>query len=121
MPDTKCQILVVEDNVFIAMEMEYLVEDCGCVVVGPCSNLAEAMATARDAGLDAAVIDVNLGEDRIWPLADLLEERRVPFILATGYTSNDVPDRFKERPLLSKPLHPHALESALASLGLGPG
>ncbi len=120
MPEEKCQILVVEDNVFIAMEMEYLVEDCGCAVVGPCSNLREAMATARETGLDAAVIDVNLGEELSWPLADLLEERGVPFVLATGYSSTDVPDRFKDRPLLSKPMHRGALEEALASLGLLP-
>jgi CheY-like chemotaxis protein len=111
-------ILVVEDNVLIAMEVEFMAEQCGCAVAGPAGDVAEALALAEGAGLAGAVLDINLGHERVWPVAEYLEARSVPFVLATGYGDDDVPARFKERPILSKPISRGTLSNALRDLGV---
>jgi CheY-like chemotaxis protein len=110
-------VLVVEDNLLIAMETEYLVEQCGCAVVGPAANVGDAVGFAGYAGLDGAVLDINLGPEQVWPVADLLEERGVPFIFATAYGSGGMPERFADRTVLNKPLALHRLRQALTEVG----
>jgi CheY-like chemotaxis protein len=110
--------LVVEDNFLIAMDVADMVGECGCVSLGPASNLESGLADVRQNDLDGAVLDVNLGDERVWPIADLLKERDVPFILATGYSTAEVPDRFSEYPILHKPLNRGDLAAALDKLGL---
>lgn len=118
MPDEQPRILVVEDNVFIAMEVEMIISQSGCRPVGPVSNVEEGLAAARETALDGAVLDINLGDERVWPVADLLHDRGVPFVLATGYSADEVPERFSDRPVLHKPLRDGQLATALAELGL---
>lgn len=114
----KPRILVIEDDLFIAMDLEYMVGECGCVPVGPVSNVEAGLLAVRQNNLDGAVLDVNLGDERVWPVADLLHEHGVPFILATGYSRVEVPERFKECQVLHKPLTEAALFAALDALGL---
>lgn len=118
MNERKPRILVVEDDVFIAMDVEHMVGACGCEPVGPVSNVEAGLAAVRRSALDGAVLDVNLGDERVWPVADLLREHGVPLILATGYSTAEVPDRFKECDILHKPLNEGALFAALDALGL---
>jgi len=112
------RILIVEDDMFIAMDMEHLVADAGYEVVGPCACVADGLHAARETALDGAILDVNLGDERVWPVADLLDQQGVPFLLATGYSLAEVPKRFQTRTILHKPLQTGALGSALATLGL---
>jgi DNA-binding response OmpR family regulator len=72
------KVLVVEDEMMVSMLIEDMLTDLGCKVVGPASRLDEAMELARDAELDCAVLDVNLGGQPIFPLADLLREKGAP-------------------------------------------
>ena len=75
-----------------------------CTVVGPASRLDEAMELAREAELDCAVLDVNLGGQPIFPLADLLREKGAPFAFATGYSPDDIlPPEHANVPVLAKP------------------
>jgi DNA-binding NarL/FixJ family response regulator len=76
--DSQRRVLIVEDNVLIAMEMEYIVGDCGCAVVGPVSNVASGLEAVRQTEIDGAVLDVNLGDERVWPIAEVLDERGIP-------------------------------------------
>ena len=112
------RILVVEDNLIIAMDVEEMVIACGCAPVGPVSNVAAGLAIVRQTELDGAILDINLGEERIWPVAELLDDLDVPFVLASGYTAEEVPHRFRERTVLEKPLSQEALIAALERLGL---
>lgn len=112
------RILVIEDDVLVAMDVEHMVGACGCLAVGPVSNVASGLATVHENELDGAVLDVNLGNERVWPVADLLKERGVPFILATGYSTAEVPERFTECPILHKPFREADLAAALGRLGL---
>lgn len=104
----------------IAMEVEFMAEQCGCAVAGPAGDVAEALEVAEGAALAGAILDINLGRERVWPVAEFLAERSIPFVLATGYGDDDVPARFRERPILSKPISGGALAKALRAAGILP-
>lgn len=112
-------VLIVEDNLLIAMEVEFMAEECGCTVVGPAGSVADALELAEGAELSGAILDINLGgAERAWPVAELLAARGVPFVLATGYGDAEVPAQFKARPVLSKPISQHSLAKVLHDLGV---
>jgi DNA-binding response OmpR family regulator len=94
---------VVEDEAVIAMLVEDMVLDFGSEVVGPAAKMDEALRLASDAPLDAAILDVNVGGAVVFPVADVLEDREIPFVFATGYGSGGLPSRFRSRPALAKP------------------
>jgi CheY-like chemotaxis protein len=83
------RVLVVEDEALLALELETGLRELGCEVVGPARNLAEALRlAASEPRLAAAVLDVNLGGgELVFPVADALAARGVPYLLATGYGS----------------------------------
>jgi DNA-binding response OmpR family regulator len=97
----------------IAMLVEDMVLDFGSEVVGPSFQLNEALRIAHDAELDAAVLDINVGGAVIFPVADVLQRRGIPFIFATGYGSKTLPPRFSDSPTLSKPFSYEALAEVL--------
>ncbi|MPY68643.1 MAG: response regulator [Alphaproteobacteria bacterium] len=111
------RVLVVEDNLLIAMETESLVEECGCAVVGPAASVSEALHVAGYTGLEGAVLDINLDRERVWPVAEVLKERGVPFVFATAYSGAEVPERFMHHTLLTKPLERDSLLEALREIG----
>ena len=79
------RILVAEDNVLAAMELEQVLEECGCETVGPAATVEQALRLAREERLDGAVLDVNLRDQAVFPVADELVRRGVRMIFATGY------------------------------------
>ena len=97
------RIMVVEDEVLIAMVIEAALEDQGCIVVGPFGRLQEAMFAAQTECFDAAIMDVNLAGERIFPLAEILSDRAVPFLLLSGYGERALPDDRQHWKLQSKP------------------
>ena len=109
----RCRVLVVEDEAMIAMLVEDMILDFGSEVVGPASKIEDALALARDVELDAAILDVKVGEAVVFPVADLLRERGIPFIFATGYGSGGLPARFVGSPTLPKPFSYDLLARAL--------
>ena len=111
----RCRVLVVEDEAMIAMLVEDMVLDFGSEVVGPVANMKDAVNLARSAELDAAILDINVGGSVIFPVADILAERGIPLIFATGYGSKGLPPRFENSPTLPKPFSYEALEAALRS------
>jgi CheY-like chemotaxis protein len=110
------RVLVVEDEMMVSMLIEDMLGELGCLVVGPASRLDEAMQLARDADLDCAVLDVNLGGQPIFPLADLLRERGRPFAFATGYGDAGLRDVDKGSPVLQKPFREGDLARVLGEL-----
>lgn len=111
-------MLIVEDNYLIAMELKSMLERLGCSIVGPFSGVEGALAAVDDETPDGAVLDVEIAGESVWPVAERLEERGVPFLFATGRTAVEVPPRFRERLLLLKPVNRAALGQALTGLGL---
>ncbi len=99
----RCRVLVVEDEAMIAMLVEDMVLDFGSEVVGPAARIDEALDLAHRADLDAAILDINVDGTDTFAVADVLRERGVPLIFATGYGASVLPDRFSGCPALAKP------------------
>jgi len=110
------RVLVVEDEMMVSMLIEDMLTDLGCTVVGPASRLDEAIELAKQNGLDCAVLDVNLGGQPIFPLADLLRERGRPFAFATGYGDAGLRDVDRGSPVLQKPFREGDLARVLGEL-----
>lgn len=110
------RILVVEDEFLLAMDIESAIREEGGEIVGPIVNLNEAVATAAQEELGAAVLDLNLRGEMSYPVAEVLDRRRIPFLFATGYSQNRLPREFQSRPCLRKPFTWLALTTALERL-----
>jgi CheY-like chemotaxis protein len=95
------KVLVVEDEYLVAALMEDMLESAGCVVAGPIPRLAQALDAASSEACDVAVLDVNLAGERVYPVADILAQRNVPFVFVTGY--GVLPGEYANRPRLCKP------------------
>jgi two-component sensor histidine kinase/DNA-binding response OmpR family regulator len=108
------RLLLVEDEALVAMMIEDLLGDLGFEVVGPFGNIAEAESEARAGAIDAAVLDVNVGGQLAYPLADLLIARGVPIAFVTGYGRESVDSRFSDVPILQKPIEQDLLRSIFA-------
>jgi CheY-like chemotaxis protein len=116
------RLLIVEDEALVALMVEDMLSDLGCVVVEVAGTLERGLSIANDPGvaLDAAVLDVNLGGDKVYPVAEILIAKGVPFIFATGYGLAGISPRFSHVPALAKPYDSDVLEAALiAAVNLG--
>src|SRR5271165_695797 len=91
------RVLVVEDEFLIAVLIQEMLESVGCLVSGPISRLAEALDAAGREDCYAAVLDVNLAGDRIYPVAEILSRRNVPFVFVTGYGQSVLPTEYARR------------------------
>lgn len=109
------RILIVDDEPLIAAMMEEWLSDLGHVVVGPAHNLAQALQLA-EGDVDAAIVDVSLGRDNSYPLADALSARGRPFALATGYGQDGIEPKYRGRPTLRKPFEFAAFRHAIDEL-----
>jgi len=107
------RILIVEDEMMIAMMVEDFLADLGWNVVGVAGTLDQALAMARDAAIDAALLDVNLNGRNTFGAAEILRERQIPFVFATGYGVQGIDDRFRAVPTLTKPYQLDQLDGAL--------
>jgi len=110
------RILVVEDEFLVSVALEDDLRDAGADLVGPFSNLAAALAGAEAQSFDLALLDINLGGTMVYPLADALMARRVPFLFLSGYTGADLPARFTGQRRMSKPYDPTRLIDAIVKL-----
>ncbi len=110
------KILVVEDEMLVSMLVEDMLGDLGCIVIGPAASLEEALVLARDAQIDIALLDVNLAGKTIYPVADILKERGVPYVFASGYGDSSSEGPHQGAPSLQKPFRMGDLEQALRAL-----
>lgn len=111
------RILVVEDEYMLSEDVRELLEAGGAIVVGPVGKLDAAMDLLKGVTLiDGAVLDINLQGEMVFPLADLLRERGVPFLFATGYDAEAIPPRFSQVKRCEKPLNADQVRKALAVL-----
>jgi PAS domain S-box-containing protein len=110
------KILLVEDEVIVGLFMEDLLKESGYEPSEPHRTLADAIAAADAERFDAAVLDMNLNGEQVYPLADRLIEQSVPFVFVTGYAAAVVAERFSHIPLLQKPIEPQMLFALLDRL-----
>ncbi|SDO68954.1 Response regulator receiver domain-containing protein [Methylobacterium phyllostachyos] len=108
------RVLLVEDDYFIAIDLKVWFEEGGAEVLGPVPSVDEALALIADtAAIDAAVLDINLQDELVFPVADALHARGVPFLFATGYDAAVVPPPHGAVPLCQKPIDPRVVARAL--------
>jgi CheY-like chemotaxis protein len=110
------RILVVEDELLVALLLHDMLGDLGCLVEGPAASVDQALSLIEAQVVDAAVLDVNLGGQMSYPVADALIARGVPFVFSSGYPSNRLQEGYRTLPALQKPYHVSELRRALLGL-----
>jgi CheY-like chemotaxis protein len=110
------RVLVVEDEYLIRMLLEDMLADLGYDVGAAVGTIAEARELASTGDFHAAILDVNLDGQEIYPVADILAKRRVPFVFVSGYGEGSLPELYRGRPALQKPFQAEQLKAALAGL-----
>lgn len=110
------RVLLVEDELLVAMMLEETLHDAGCVVIGPVGRVDKAMDAAEGEAIDVAVLDVNLGGERVYPVAETLARMGVPFVFMTGYDRGVLPAEYAGRPAMRKPFKPAELIRQLATM-----
>jgi CheY-like chemotaxis protein len=114
---TGLKVLVVEDVLLVAEVISDGLEDRGCEVVGPAARLERGLELARAAPLDGAVLDLNLAGRSSLPIAEVLEDRGIPFVFVTGYDpETSLPPEYNGVPRLAKPFQIRALVELAAKL-----
>ncbi len=108
--DTGNRILLVEDEILVAMMMRDILGELGFSVIGPFSRLSEAMVAAVHDEIDGGIVDVNLGGEFVYPVADVLVARNIPFVFVTGYGVESIDQRFGTVPIIKKPVQRQALQ-----------
>ncbi len=108
------RILIVEDEMMIRMLLEGMLDDLGHTVAGEAGAIEEALALAKKADFDVALLDVNLNGRSITPVVEVLVARGLPFVFASGYGERGVPEPYRGSPTLQKPFQAEALAEAIA-------
>ena len=115
-PEAMRRVLVVEDEYLIRMLLEDMLSELGYEIAGAVGSIAEARALAEGGAFDVAILDVNLDGEEIYPVADILARRGLPFVFVTGYGERSLADPYRDRPALQKPFQTEQLKKALAAL-----
>jgi CheY-like chemotaxis protein len=113
---TRRHVLVVEDELMIRMLLEDMLMDSGYEVVASAGRLDDALQFAREADFDLAILDVNLAGQSVAPVAEILEQRGLPFVFATGYGERGLPEEHRGKPTLQKPFQQENLDRILAGI-----
>jgi CheY-like chemotaxis protein len=110
------RVLLVEDEAIIALMVTDLLADLGCEVVGPANSVPEALQFVQTEALAGAVLDVNVGGASVYPVADLLAVRRIPFMFVSGYGPAGIDPRYAGAPVLTKPILSDDLARAVRNM-----
>ena len=111
------RVLVVEDELIIAMELENLLRRLGCIELEAVPTIQQALRVLESELPDFAVLDVNLNGQRVTPMAEALREHGVPFVLVTGYGSERLPEKaLQDVPCLRKPVNGSQLARAISDV-----
>ncbi len=109
------RIFLVEDEGLVAMSVEDMLADLGCEVTASADNLDVAMEKALAGGFECALLDVNLRGKEVFRVAEILSEQGIPFAFLSGYGRAGLPEKFRARPVASKPFQIAELASALSA------
>lgn len=112
---TGLKVFLVEDEGFVALMMEDMLQDLGCEIAASAAQLPEARKIAATVEADVAVLDVNLDGQPVFSVAEILRERRIPLVFSTGYGASGLPPEFAGHPVLGKPFLIGELQKKIAS------
>jgi len=115
-PQRTPSVLIVEDDEQLGEAIGFCVEEAGYEVAGFAKSVDAALATLGRETVDAALLDINLQGELVYPVANALTERGVPFMFVTSQPPSEIPERYRSHPVIAKPYYDAALCAALASL-----
>lgn len=116
-PLHKRRVLIVEDEYLVASYLEDAFREQGASVLGPVGTMDDALVLLESGEpVDVAVLDVNLGGEPVFPLADRLIDRDVPFVFTSGYDASAFPERYRSMPMCLKPVDAASVTQAVARL-----
>lgn len=107
------RVLVVEDEALIALQLEDMLTELGCAVIGPASRVGRALELLDGEPVEAAVLDLNIAGELVYPVADELRSRGLPYIFVTGFGTSGLSEPYRSRPILEKPFARRELLRAL--------
>jgi DNA-binding NtrC family response regulator len=107
------RLMIVEDEYLIRLLLEDMVVELGCEVGAVAANLTEGKAAAQKAEVDLAILDVNIDGEQVFPVAEILKSRGIPFIFITGYGTRGLPENYRQTPTLQKPFQMEDLKATL--------
>ena len=110
------RVLVVEDDAMICMMLEDMLAELGYVIAAEAARIDSALGALRTGEFDLAILDINIGGEAVSPVAEALAARGIPFVLVTGHARRDLPEVYRDRPLLAKPFRVDTLERMLQSV-----
>lgn len=110
------EVLLVEDEPLIGFDIMLTLTDAGARVIGPLATLAETLATIATANPAVAILDVRLGHEEVFPAAEALAAKGIPFVFHTGHADAQTLARWAGRPVIRKPAAPGALIHAVRQL-----
>ena len=113
---TARKVLVVDDEALIAALLEDMLVELSCDTIGPALTLDQGLALARESEMDAAILDLSLNGQPVFPIAEVLAERKIPFVFASGYAEIDRGGRFGDIEVVQKPFRLADLAAALDRL-----
>jgi PAS domain S-box-containing protein len=106
-------ILLVEDEPLVSMMLAEMLSGFGHIVDGPYNRLSDAVRAAESNDIRAGILDINVGGEKSYAVADVLTMRNIPFIFVTGYSADGIDSRFTHVPVLQKPIEPKKLRAVL--------
>ncbi|QGM99782.1 response regulator [Methylocystis parvus] len=99
------RVLIVEDDPFITLALEETLSEFGLVIAGTARTVPQAVRLAQTIAFDLALLDVNIGDDRIDPVADIIFARKIPFVFTTGCGRAGLPEAYPEQAIVEKPFY----------------
>ena len=107
------RVLIIEDESLVAMLLETVLEDLGCTPIGPAATVDEGLRLIENHDPDAALLDVNVAGHQVFPAAEALKAKGVPFVFSTGYGEGGLPDEWRGHPTIQKPFTEATVRTAL--------
>jgi DNA-binding response OmpR family regulator len=115
-PLAERSVLIVEDDIILATDLAFLLTEAGCKAVVPTTSNAASLSAMVHYILDAAILDVNVQNEWVFPVANALDAAGIPFLFLTAYSHDSIPAQHRGRPFIQKPHHPEGLVEALVDL-----
>jgi DNA-binding response OmpR family regulator len=109
-------ILLVEDDIILSTDLAFALTEAGCKAIVPAPSNAAALSAMVHYIFDVAILDVNVQNEWVFPVANALEAIGIPFLFLTAYSHDSIPAQHRGRPFLQKPHHPDGLLDALVEL-----
>lgn len=112
------RVFVVEDSPVVAMATEDMLDEIGCITVGPAADMATALELAENGEFDAAIVDINIRGTKTFSLLKILDRRQIPYLISSGYADWTMPKEWTDRPRLPKPFGADLLRQKLTELNV---